>query len=157
MNSNLPPDFPLGAPEDPDPDDLLAMAYVDGELSPDQLRTFQGRLKTEPALADRVAEMRGLTLVPSEWIPPEPEDREWRKLARDPLQRGGLRLGWFFCLVAVVGLAVAATVSVAQSSEHWAMKVFLLSGAIGAGLLLLLTLRERLAVLPLDPYRKLER
>lgn len=162
MNANLPPEQPFGhqpfgGPQDPEPDELLAMAYVDGELPPAERRAFESRLETEPRLNEQVAEMRGLALVARNLIPPEPEDREWRKLARDPLQRGGLRIGWFFCLVAVVGFTVAATLSMAQSSEHWAMKVFFFSGAAGASILLLLTLRERLAVLPLDPYRKLQR
>ncbi len=162
MNANLPPEPPFGQgaghpPEHPEPDELLAMAYVDGELSPEDRQEFERRLQTEARLAEQVAEMRGLTLVARNLIPPEPEDREWRKLARDPLQRGGLRLGWFFCLVAVVGFTVAATLSMVQSNEHWAMKLFFFSGGAGAGILLLLTLRERMAVLPLDPYRKLQR
>ena len=65
-------------------DEMLAMAYADGEMSPAERVAFEARLRQEPALADQVAEMRGLTLVTRNLIPPEPEDREWRKIARDP-------------------------------------------------------------------------
>ena len=57
----------------------------------------------------------------------------------------------------MVGFTVAASISLVRSDEHWSMKLFYFSGGAGAGILLLLTLRERLAVLPFDPYRKLMR
>ena len=162
MNSNLPPQSAFGgsdfgASHEPDPDALLAMAYVDGELAPEERSAFEARMRTESQLVAHVAEMRDLSIVARNLIPPEPEDREWRKLARDPWQTGGLRIGWFCCILAAVGFTIAAALSMLDSGEHWGMKLFFFAGGAGAGILLLLTLRERLAVLPFDPYRKLQR
>ena len=42
----------------PTPDELLAMAYVDGELDDEAARAFEDRLPDEPALVREVAELR---------------------------------------------------------------------------------------------------
>ncbi len=138
-------------------DQMLAMAYVDGELEMDQRRQFESRLALEPALEKEVEELRKLALFSRRNIPPEPEDREWRRLGRDPLHRKGLRLGLWLCILAVAGFATTLGVTVLGSEEHWAVQLFLISGATGVSLIALLTLRERLAVLPHDPYRKVHR
>ncbi len=138
-------------------DQMLAMAYVDGELDAAELRRFESRLTVEPALEKEVAELRELALLSRRTVPPEPEDREWKRLGRDPLHRKGLRLGLWLCILAVAGFAAALGITVLDSSEHWTMQLFLLSGAAGVCLVTLLTLRERLAVLPHDPYRKVHR
>ncbi|MBL4770395.1 MAG: hypothetical protein JKY61_04500 [Planctomycetes bacterium] len=138
-------------------DQMLAMAYVDGELQVDERRRFESRLALEPALEKEVEELRELALLARRSIPPEPEDREWQRLGRDPLHRKGLRLGLWFCIVAVAGFAAALGVTVLGSQEHWILQLFLLMGATGVCLISLLTLRERLAVLPHDPYRKVQR
>jgi len=39
---------------EPGPDDLLALRYVQGELSPDEATEFEARLEAEPALCDEV-------------------------------------------------------------------------------------------------------
>ncbi len=138
-------------------DQMLAMAYVDGELDAAELRRFESRLAVEPALAKEIAELRELALLSRRTVPPEPEDREWQRLGRDPLHRKGLRLGLWLCVLAVAGFAAALGVTVLDSGEHWTMQLFLLSGTAGVCLVTLLTLRERLAVLPHDPYRKVHR
>jgi len=138
-------------------DQMLAMAYVDGELEVDQRRQFESRLALEPALEKEVEELRKFALFSRRNIPPEPEDREWRRLGRDPLHRKGLRLGLWLCILAVAGFVAALGVTVLGSEEHWAMQLILIAGAAGVSLIALLTLRERLAVLPHDPYRKVHR
>ncbi|HPF13459.1 MAG TPA: hypothetical protein PLJ12_04265 [Planctomycetota bacterium] len=138
-------------------DAMLAMAYVDGELSPEARKAFEARLHEEPRLADHVAEMRSLALVARSLIPPEPEDREWRRLGRDSLQVAGLRLVWLLGGVALLGLVAAIASSLSAEGTHWGILLFVITGGLGFALLLGLTLRERLAVLPLDPYRKLQR
>ena len=144
-------------PDELERDQMLAMAYVDGELQVDERRRFESRLALEPALEKEVEELRELALLARRSIPPEPEDREWQRLGRDPLHRRGLRLGLWFCIVAVAGFAAALGVTVLGSQEHWIMQLFLLMGATGVCMITLLTLRERLAVLPHDPYRKVQR
>ncbi len=138
-------------------DELLAMAYADGELTPEQRKSFEARLITETKLAEQLEEMRGLTLVARNLIPPEPEDREWRRISRDPLQSGGLRFAWLLCLLALLAMGAGLAVSIGDDGTHWTWKAGLILGGLGLSLLLLLALRERLAVLPHDPYRKLMR
>jgi anti-sigma-K factor RskA len=138
-------------------DQMLAMAYVDGELERDERRRFESRLALEPALAKEVEDLRELALLSRRSIPPEPEDREWHRLGRDPLHRKGLRLGLWLCILAVAGFATTLGITVLGSNEHWTLQLFLLTGTAGVCLVTLLTLRERLAVLPHDPYRKVHR
>ncbi len=68
-----------------------------------------------------------------------------------------MRLGLWLCILDVAGFATTLGVTVLGSEEHWAVQLFLISGATGVSLIALLTLRERLAVLPHDPYRKVHR
>ena len=138
-------------------DRMLAMAYVDGELRGDELLRFEARLPLERELEREVEELRELALLSRRAIPPEPEDREGRRLGLDPLHLRGLRLGLWLCILATVGFATLLSITVLGSDEHWAFRLFLVCGASGMTLITLLTLRERLAVLPHDPYRKLQR
>ena len=69
---------------EPSRDELLAMAYVDGELAPDAAAEFEGRLADEAHLGLHVAEFKKLELMARQLAPPEPADHEWLRLGRDP-------------------------------------------------------------------------
>ena len=138
-------------------DEMLAMAYVDGELPPDERVAFEARLASEAALGAHVEEMRSLALVTRGMLPAEPEDREWRRLNRDPIHKGATYFAWILGLVAMVGIAVAAVASVDPTDTHWGVLLFAAFGSLAVLVLLAVTIRERLAVLPHDPYRKVHR
>jgi anti-sigma factor RsiW len=144
-------------PGEPTRDQLLAMAYVDGELAPSARAEFEARLAAQPELRREVSALKELELFARAAAPREPQDHEWDALARDPLQRGALGLGWTLLgLGALVALLFGGYELVVAEMPTW---VKFASGAISLGLLLLFgaTLRARARTAPLDPYRKVQR
>ncbi|MCC6408212.1 MAG: hypothetical protein IT453_13700 [Planctomycetes bacterium] len=147
------------SPEEREPsaDELLAMAYADGELGAAARRDFEARLANEPALVREVAEHLRLDVLARSAAGPEPADFEWKRLSQDTLQRGGLGLGWTLLLVGALALLAWTGWTVAVSDLDLAAKLAL--AAVGLGVVLVggFTLRARLATLHLDPYRDIER
>ena len=141
----------------PSRDELLAMAYADGELTDDARRELEDRLPREPALGRLVAQYRRLEIVARQAAPPEPMDHEWRRLERDAAQRAGQGLGWALLVIGGAGLIGFGGWGLWASDLPLAAKLLL--GALLAGGILLLgtTLRARLRTLPYDPYTEVER
>ena len=141
----------------PTPDQLAAMAYVDGELPSVERAAFEARLEREPDLALEVASLRKLEILTRRLAPAEPIDTEWRRLELDPMQRtmGGLGLGLLFLMA--FGGTLWLFVLVIQGDMELFPKTLLLGGMIGVVLLLLSALRARLRTLPYDPYTHVER
>lgn len=141
----------------PSRDQLLAMAYVDGELTPAARSEFERRLGQEPALRREVSHFQELELLARAASPREPMDHEWAALERDPLQRGALGLGWLLLAVGALGLVGFGLLQLFRSQEPLPEKLLVAALTLGGGLLLGATLRARLRTLPLDPYRKIQR
>jgi anti-sigma factor RsiW len=143
---------------EPTQGELLAMAYVDGELAGEERASFEARLPGEEDLARHVAHYRALDLLSRQMAPPEPADHEWARLEGEPLHDVGSKLGWG--LVGVGGASLAAygvyCLASAESISNLP-KIGLLSLLGGLGLLLALTLHARVRLLPFDPYRKVKR
>ncbi len=142
---------------EPTREELLAMAYADGELDSDARRAFETRQASDRDLARQVAEYHSLALVAREMAAPEPADHEWRRLETDLLHQASGGLGWLMLAVGGTGLAGWCIWDLANASMEILPKILCLS-LVGGGLLLLLTtLRARLRVLPYDPYTKVNR
>jgi anti-sigma factor RsiW len=133
------------------------MAYVDGELAPEPRTAFEARLAQEPALRREVSELRKLELIARAAAPREPLDHEWAALARDPLQRGTLALGWILLGLGALGLAGYLVFVLCTCALPLALKLLLGALLAGGALLLAATLRARLRTLPHDPYTEVER
>jgi hypothetical protein len=104
-----------------------------------------------------VADELRLGLIARACAGPEPADFEWRRIARDPLQRS---LGWIGWMLAGTG-ALGALLWVVWFARDERARSVDQAGVRGlmAGLAILfgLTLRARLRTLPLDPYRDVQR
>ena len=146
----MPPD------REPTRDELLAMAYADGELGDDR-QEFETRLASEPALARQVAEHQALQLLARTMAPPEPADFEWNRLAADPTQQLGQWLGWVLLAGGSLGLGAWGVWGILTSEMELLPKSLLVAAIAGGFLLLVTTARARLRVLPSDPYRKVQR
>ncbi len=138
----------------PTEDQLLAMRYADGELEPGEREAFERRLANEEPLRREVSELQRLEVLAREVAPPEPGRLAVAALERGTLHRllGGL--GWTLACAAAAGLLLLAGLELA-GERGYDREAGLLALALLVGLLLLLvrTLRERLARLPHDPYR----
>jgi anti-sigma-K factor RskA len=141
----------------PSPDELAAMAYVDGEMGPSARVAFESRLEKEPALVREVAAQQRLAVMARAAAPREPIDEEWRRIEGSALHRAGLPIGWTLMTVGGIGLAVWCAWLIATSSIGILPK--LLTAALAAGFLFLflLAVRARIASRPFDPYDGVKR
>jgi len=141
----------------PTRDELLAMAYADGELAAPARDEFEQRLAREPALRREVSALRDLELLARQAAPKELADHEWEALAREPLQRATLGLGAGLLIAGLLALAAFGvyTLLVAELAPlvRWPLVALLLGGTLLFGAVL----RGRLRTLPHDPYRKIQR
>ncbi len=142
---------------EPTRDELLAMAYVDGELAPDARAEFETRLGASPELRREVSELKELELCARAAAPREPLEHEWDALAREPLQRGALGLGWMLLALGLLGLTGFGLLQLFRSDAPLALKLFSAALGLGAALLFATVLRARLRTMHLDPYRKVQR
>jgi len=142
---------------EPSRDELLAMAYADGELAAAENEKFEKRLATEPALAREVAELQKLGLLARQCAPPEPKDFEWQRLENELFHSTGWTLGWILTAVGASGLGICCAVLVLVSDMNPMLKFFLTCTTLGLVSLFLLVLRARLRTLPLDPYTEVKR
>lgn len=142
---------------EPSRDQLLAMAYVDGELSAEARHEMEARLGSEPALRREVAELQRLAVMTRQLAPPEPMDHEWEELSQELVHSTGTTLGWILAVIGTLGLGATSLVLVATSDMPTGLKFFLAVALAGFALLFLLTLRARLRTLPLDPYTQVKR
>ncbi|MCB9915340.1 MAG: hypothetical protein H6828_09345 [Planctomycetes bacterium] len=141
----------------PSRDELLAMAYVDDELTPDARAEFQARLGREPALALRVAEYQRLELVARQCAPPEPADYEWARLRDDDGRRALLGLGLIALFCGGVGVIGWLSLEVYKSDMGTGGKAALALVLVGATAVFLVKLRDRMRLLPYDPYTEVQR
>lgn len=141
----------------PTADELLAMAYADGELAPDAARAFEDRARREPMLAREVADLRRLQVIAREAAGPEPMDSEWDRIAASNVHRTSIGLGFALLLVGLVGIAAWASFEMWQSNLPLAAKIFISAFVAGFLVLFAQTLRARVRTLPYDSYTKVRR
>lgn len=146
------------ASQHPTRDELLAMAYVDGELTAEAQAEIEARLPREPELARAVARYQRIEVAARAIAPEEPADHEWERLRRDPVQRTGLGLGWTLFVLGAIAAAVWVALELYRAEDlGWPFKVAIGLVAAGALLLLGMTVRARLRTLPYDPYTEVKR
>ncbi|MEC7232555.1 MAG: hypothetical protein VXW31_06430 [Planctomycetota bacterium] len=142
----------------PPPDELLAMAFADGELSPEERLAFEQRMVREEGLARLVSEHMALDVLARRVAPKEPQDHEWERLRLNPLFVGTRSSGWaLLALGSVTTLALTVFGVATNESLSIPTRVGILGALLGFLLLFLTVAARRLRTLPLDPYRHVER
>jgi anti-sigma factor RsiW len=139
---------------EPTRDELLAMAYADGELSGAARAEFEQRLAREPALAHEVRAVRALAVLARSAAQSEPQDAEWERLERDLLQRL-LQRGGFTLFSVALCVTLAAALAAAFGLDAWndvLVPSCLVCWILGGAALLVAALRWRRRTLPHDPY-----
>ena len=148
----------MTAQNEPTRSELLAMAYVDGQLSPEDRTSLEAGLATDPELARHLAHYQALDLVTRSMAPPEPGDQEWARLEGGALHGSGSRLAWSLVTIGGLGLAAYGTYDLATSDSITGLHKTSLLALLGGGLLLVgLAIHQRMRLLPFDPYRKVKR
>jgi anti-sigma factor RsiW len=142
---------------EPSQDELLAMAYADGELGADERGAFELRLAGDARLARDVARYRSLQVIARQAAPPEPMDFEWRRLARDPLQRALAYGGWILAALGALVLVAWGEYVVAVSDMPLIPKLGLCGLVLGIALLFAAAIRARLRTRAYDPYTEVQR
>ena len=141
---------------EPNQDQLTVMRYADGELSAAEASVMEQRLAQDAGLRQELAAYQALEVIARDASPPEPADLEWRKLRTGLMHRSLGTLSWLLLGSSCLGYLVWVLGALLNWFEGPHPAIFL-AGGIGLGLLTILVLRERVAVLPLDPYRKIQR
>jgi anti-sigma factor RsiW len=144
-------------PGAPSADDLAAMAYADGELSPAERAALEARMTREPALARSIAAQRRLAVLARAATPLEPAEQEWARLERSVGQRALVRGGRWLLALGVLALAAAGALAVARSALPPAVKLAAAALALGAALTLAAAWRARRRTRDLDPYEDVQR
>jgi len=140
----------------PNQDQLAVMRYADGELPAPEAQLMEERLAQEPALRKELAAYQTLEVLARNTAPPEPTDLEWQELRQGLGHRSLGALGWLLIGSACLAYCVWALGALLGWFDDPHPTIFV-AGGMGLLLLTLLVLRERLAALPLDPYRKVKR
>jgi hypothetical protein len=144
--------------ERPPPDDqLLAMAYADGEIAGAARAEFEQRMQREPRLGREVAVQQRLHVLARHAAGPEPMDHEWARIARSHVQRTGVGFAWAAIVAGSVGLLVWGIAEELNSGLPLVPKISIALLSVGLVALFLLTLRNRLRTLPYDPYTEIKR
>jgi hypothetical protein len=144
--------------ERPPPDDqLLAMAYADGEIAGAARAEFEQRMQLEPRLGREVAVQQRLHVLARHAAGPEPMDHEWARIARSRVQRTGVGFAWASIVAGSVGLLVWGIAEELSSGLPLLPKISIALLSVGLVALFLLTLRNRLRTLPYDPYTEIKR
>ena len=143
---------------EPTEDELLAMAYADGELDSEARREAAKRIAEDDAFALKVAHYQRLDVTTRTAAPSEPQDAAHAALAEEPLQRATLGLGWMSATLGFIAFYAWIFYEILQNEEmSGAPKVFLLCATGGLFLLFISVLRGRLRELPYDPYTEIKR
>ena len=142
----------------PSEEELLAMAYADCELSPEESVSFEARMEREPELVHRVAEHHALDVLARRIAPLEPMDRDWATLQLDPIFKGTVGMGWVLLIAATAISFALAVWGVATNNDISLLhRGLILTSLLGFTLLFLSVVWRRVRAIPLDPYRHVER
>ncbi len=142
---------------EPTRDQLLAMAYADGELDGNERVEFEQRLSSEPALLAEVTELKRLGVLARRMTPVEPKDFEWQRLNAEALHSGGTSLGLALSAIGALGVLGWLCYSLLASDLGVVPKAFFCALLGGLTLVFLLVFRARLRTLPYDPYTEVDR
>lgn len=142
---------------EPTENELLAMAYADGELTAEARADFERAMGSDLELRSEVSELKRLEVMARTSAPKEPLDYEWERVRSETVHVAGIRAGWLCASVAIMSGIVWLLYAAACSDFAFAFKLCLFSAVGGFFLLLAMTLRVRLLTLKHDPYRDVKR
>ena len=154
MNPNLRSSSPSTSPST---DELLAMAYADGELSPEARRGFETRLAHEARLRVLVADQQRIAILAREAAPSEPLELATLIVERGTPHSFLASFGRALLGLAIAWLAVWMGLACFEGAWRPPIAGAALAATLGLALLALRAWLVRRATHHLDPYRDVRR
>ncbi len=147
----------MSSGREPTTDELLAMAYVDGELAHEARAAFEARLALEPALAAEVAAQRHLGILAREVAPPEPLELERLRVEVSAPARALWIVGFALVLLSGVYFLFCEVCALGDFGLQPPLAGVVVLLALGLVLLAYRAWRIRARTRHLDPYRDVKR
>jgi len=141
----------------PTQEQLLVMAYADGELHGEGRREFEALLETRADLRAELSQLRRLAVLARQAAGPEPMDFEWRALGREPSQRTLVGAGWTLLFAGALGLLGFVLWSLWTSDASLVLRLCVTALIGGFTLLLVGAMRARRRTAAHDPYSSVQR
>lgn len=140
----------------------LMMAYIDNELDDEQKRSFEKHLMSCADCRKEVEEFRKLKQITDDLALAEPEDVVWRQYWSGIYNRVERGVGWVLFSVAVILLLIYGGFRIIEAiikdpTVDKVLKMGLLTLIVGAAILFVSILRERIYFWKKDRYKDIRR
>ena len=141
---------------------LLMMEYLDGELDREALKTVEKHLATCRECSRELDSMKRLKAVTSKIQFTQPEEEVWKMYWDQVYNRVERGLGWILASVGAIILLSFGAFHFFQDflmnpEEPLVMKIGISAAVLGAIVLFISVLRERLFIRKTDKYREIEK
>lgn len=141
----------------PTTDELLAMAYADGELSADARRAFEARLSSDARLRVLVADQQRIAVLAREAAPSEPLELASLIVEHGKPHTFLASFGRVLLVLALAWTLVWLCLACVENAWRPPIAGAAVAATTGFGLLALRAWLVRRATHHLDPYRDLRR
>jgi anti-sigma factor RsiW len=136
---------------------LKLMAYLDGEMDAAERDAFEKEIAADPELGRMTREFGALIDRADALQLQEPPEEGWESYWEEVHDRMGRRFGWVFMALGGLALAGLGLWKYFSCPHHPLANWGLGLGALGAAILFVTVLRERMRELKHDRYRKVRR
>ena len=133
----------------------LISGYLDGELSVEERENVERRLAEDAAFREEFEKMQRLVSAAATMQVEEPPDEVWDDFLDGVYNRLERRTGWLLITIGVAALVVYGVyVFLTQPGLSALVKVLCATPVVGAAVLFISVLRQRLYVARTDRYSK---
>lgn len=133
------------------------MAYLDGELSPQDRAAFEALLEQHPEWREEAAEMAEIVGATKQvkLRPPDPTiwDNYWEEID----SRIERKVGWLITSIGAALLMLLGIWKVMMFAQNDLVRLGILMVVVGMALLFFAVIRGRLVELPKDRYRRIRK
>ena len=134
------------------------MAYLDGELAPEERQSFERVLMATPELQRELEQFQRLQSIVQRVRIPEPKPELWDERARRAPEKTCRVVGWIFFVVGSVIVALASEYLLWSANDiPWILKLGLTFIILGLGVLLASVVYRRCKEGKTDRYKELVR
>ena len=135
----------------------LLSGYLDRALTQGDEQRVRLHLEDCPECRAKLREMTELREITMSTRFTVPADDQWDESPRGPLSLWSRRLGWSLLATWAVGIACFLLWQVAMGPESLIEKSIVFGGLLGAALLFISVLSDRLRAIPTDRYRNVQK